>query len=92
MEDWKRIPECPDEGMCLRKVIPKRSFWGTDGSRNVIWKSEQQRSTAVDQGPLHPRIAHSALTTGALNWVRKERRRMVDAFFVRSGPPCAKPT
>jgi hypothetical protein len=51
MDDWKRIPECPDEGMCLQKVIRKCWFWGTDGHANfyVISKPEQQRSTAVDQ-------------------------------------------
>jgi hypothetical protein len=58
----------------------------------VIWKSEQQRSTAVDQipcileSPILLRLR--VLTTG----FRKERRRMVDAFFAGSNPPSARPT
>jgi hypothetical protein len=36
MDDLKRIPECPDEGMCLQKVIRKCRCWGTDGPRKFL--------------------------------------------------------
>jgi hypothetical protein len=79
MEDWKRIAECPDEGMCLQKVIPKCRFWGTDGSRKFLCHLEVGTAKVYSCGPdpLRPRIAHSASTTGALNWVQER---------------CAKPT
>jgi hypothetical protein len=87
MEDWKRIPKCPDEGMCLQKVIRECRFWDTDGQANfyAIWRLEQQRSTAVDQVPctLESPIL---LRLQVLSTVFKnEKWRMVGAFFAGFG-------
>jgi hypothetical protein len=94
MDDWKRIPECPDEGMCLQKVIRKCRFWGIDDHANfyVIWKSEQQRSSAVDQVPCTVE-SPILLRLRVLSTVfRNEKWRMVGAFFGGSDPPSARPT
>jgi hypothetical protein len=75
MDDWKRIPECPDEGMCLQKVMRKCWFWGTDdtqismssGSRNSKGLQLWTRSLAPSNRQFCLDCGYSQLCSGTRN-------------------------
>jgi hypothetical protein len=89
MDHRNRIPVCPDEGSCLRKVISRYRFGHRLLSKFVMsWRSRKSKGRQLWTRSLAPsnRCAKSALITVLSTVFRNEKWRIVGTFFAGSGP------